>query len=576
MSSDGGEKKTCDAGPGLRRGVRLPGDDTGHNTGDGGIRRGTQDIVCSPPPKDTEQPATPEPNTSGVSPGISQHAPDRRRSTSRTRELPTWLSKSSEDMEQRYWKGFKERCNRVFRELQNSDGQLVRDIFRFEDPREYQDFLNCIQRDGHYRRGLLQVCREDTHVHVVHDCNFSNGMCRCDWYKKAKTYGADARRDRRATRRNPCRTRTPTDIQNLLLYYCTARRTTTYQKIGGLLERIPSEGYSISNSRLDNLPEIFGEMEIQIPRNGTELRQWERDLGEDQPDQVLTYEVPRRKKRKMGAQERIQLRTVDLLEKFPICPPEAIVKHRVWRNDPDLRFKNVSDREIKAAICSFKDNLTTYSMQEFQDMYNKEDCQPIFSAGFGNFENYYYNVENSLKIMDELIQFQCGHDEDAILDFVTTLFNIIERKVPKLNCIVIHSPPSAGKNFFFDAIKDFYINCGHLCNANKYNNFPFQDAEGRRIVQWNEPNYSPEFLEPIKEILGGDSTSVNVKYQHDTPVYRTPVIVLTNNRVSFMNHSAFKDRIRVFNWMAAPFLANYDKRPNPLAVYHFFQKYGLV
>ncbi len=139
--------------------------------------------------------------------------------------------------------------------------------------------------------------------------------------------------------------------------------------------------------------------------------------------------------------------------------------------------------------------------------------------------------------------------------------------------MVIHSPPSAGKNFFFDAIKDYYLNCGHLCNANKFNNFPFQDAEGRRIVLWNEPNYSPEFLEPIKEILGGDSTSVNVKYQHDTPVYRTPVIVLTNNKVSFMNHQAFRDRIKVFNWQAAPFLVEYNKKPNPLAVYHFLDKY---
>jgi hypothetical protein len=70
----------------------------------------------------------------------------------------------------------------------------------------------------------------------------------------------------------------------------------------------------------------------------------------------------------------------------------------VWRSDPDLRFKNVTDREIKAAISSFKDNLTTWSMQEFQDMYNKEECNPIFSAGFGNYETYYYNIEYILRI----------------------------------------------------------------------------------------------------------------------------------------------------------------------------------
>lgn len=533
----------------------------------------SQDQLCSSASENTSKPTSTKRDSSGLPIGLRESTGIGGESTSRTRELPVWFSKSSENMEQQYWKSFKKRCDRVLGELQNSDGWLVRDIFRFESPREYQDFLNCIQRDGHYRRGLLQICREDTHVHVVHDCAWSNSSCRCNWYQKAKTYGADRRRDRRAHRRDPCRNRTATDIQNLLLYYCTKERFTVYQKIRGQMEGIYSEGYNIQASGLDGLCEIFGQMEIQIPGTGTELQQWGPDLDDDEPDQGTPSAVPRRKKRKMGAQERIQLRTVEILETYPICPPEAIVKHKVWRNDPDLRFKNVSDKEIKAAINSFKDNLTTYSIFDFQTMYNNEICQPIFSAGFGNFETYYYNIENSIKVMDELIRFQCGDDEDAIFDFIETLYNVLERKVPKLNCMVIHSPPSAGKNFFFDAVKDYYLNCGHLCSANKFNNFPFQDAEGRRIILWNEPNYSPEYLEPIKEILGGDSTSVNVKYQHDTPVYRTPVIVLTNNVVSFMKHNAFKDRLKVFRWQCAPFLVNYDKKPNPLAVYHFLDKY---
>lgn len=342
------------------------------------------------------------------------------------------------------------------------------------------------------------------------------------------------------------------------------------------MERVPSEGYNLPTSRLDGVSEIIGEMEVQVPGAGAELQQWEPTIGDDEPDQGAPVAVPRRKKRRMGTQERIQLRTVELLETYPICPPEAIVKHKVWSSDGELRFKSLKDREIYAAVTSFKDSLCTWSMKDYQLMYNKETCVPIFSAGYGGFETYYYNIENSVKILDELVHFQCGGDEDATLDFVTTLYNVLERKVPKLNTMVIHSPPSAGKNFFFDAVKDYYINAGHLSNANKFNNFPFQDAEGRRIVLWNEPNYSPEFLEPIKEILGGDSTCVNVKYQHDTPVYRTPVIVLTNNQVSFMNHGAFQDRLRVFRWMSAPFLKNYDKKPNPLAVYNFFVKYGLV
>lgn len=518
-----------------------------------------------------------ESTATGVPSGSNQLSGERSGATSGDRQLPTWLNQSSEDLELQYWKGFKERCNRVFRELQKSDGQLVRDIFRFEDPKEYDDFIKCIQRDQYYRRGLFQVCREATHVHVVHDCNFSNGTCRCDWWKKAKTYGSDVRRDKRGHRRDTCRSRTLADIQSLLFYYCTKGRKIVYQKIGGQVERLPREGYNLSESGPDKMREVYGQMEIQIPGDGTQLHEWGPNLEDDEPDETISYAVPKRKRRKLGAQERIQIRVMELLEQFPICPPEAIVKHHVWRTDPELRFKDLSHKEIKAAISCFKDQMTTMSMKEYKDkFYSKPNCNPVFAAGYGNFENYYYNIANSLQIMNKLISYQFDDDEDAILDFVTTLYNVLERKCPKLNTIVVCSPPSAGKNFFFDAIKSYYINCGHLCNANKYNNFPFQDAEGRRLVFWNEPNYSPEFLEPIKEILGGDSTSVNVKYQHDTPVYRTPVIVTTNNVVSFMTHDAFKDRIRVYNWSSCPMLKDCDKKPNPLAVYDFFKSFGLV
>lgn len=342
------------------------------------------------------------------------------------------------------------------------------------------------------------------------------------------------------------------------------------------MERIPHEGYTVPKERLDEVSISEAEVGLPIHGAGSEFRQRGCIFTDDEPDARPTGGEPRRKKRKLGASEKVQIRVVELCKQFPICPPEAIVKHKLWLTDEELRFKTLKDKEITSAISNWTNQLTTWSMKDYQEIYTKENCDPIFSAGYGNFDNYYYNIENSVNILDELVSFQCNDDSEQIIDFMTTLYNVVERKIPKLNCLVIHSPPSAGKNFFFDAIKDYYINCGHLSNANKYNNFAFQDAEGRRIVLWNEPNYSPEFLEPIKEILGGDSTCVNVKYMSDVPVYRTPVIVLTNNVVSFMTHPAFEDRLRVFEWQPAPYLKDYSKKPNPLAVYHLFKRYNLV
>ena len=496
--------------------------------------------------------------------------------TGRHRKLPEWFRESSQGLAEQYFQSFQTRCDRIFDVLQKSDGQLVRDVYEFESAQEIDDFLRILQEDKYYNRGLLTVCRDGNHFHVAHDCARSNGTCRCNWFQKAQTYGLGRRRDRRGFRCNASRSRSKSDISMLLIYYCTSGRTTIFQKIQGRMERLPSSGYHMEKAGLAELRQYLQSVSIEIPSDRDELQQWEPVLEPNKSNERVHPELPRRKKRKMGAYEYISEKALNLLMNNPMCPPEGIVKHRLWRSEDALKFKNLTDKEVKSAMQVFKDTLTTWSIHDFQNLYNNKNCNPVFSAGYTSVDTYYYNVEESLAVMIKLIEYQFCNESDVVLDFVNTLFDVLERKRPKLNCIVVHSEPSAGKNFFFDAIRDYYINSGHLCNANKYNNFPFQDAEGRRLVFWNEPNYSPEFLEPIKEILGGDSTSVNVKYQHDTPVYRTPVIVTTNNVVSFMTHPAFKDRIRQYEWQPAPFLRDYGKKPHPLAVYEFFKYFNVI
>jgi len=519
--------------------------------------------------------STSEQGATGISERIPEHAGNGGRSTSRVRKLPAWFGQSNQTMAELYEKGFEERANRVFRELQRSDGQLVRDIFRFNDDGEVETFLNVIQRDERYNRGLLQVCRENTHVHVAHDCSYSNSTCRCNWYQKATTFGF--RRDRRGSRRHSCRSRTLSDIQNLLIYYTTKGRTIVYQKIGGHVERLPSEGYNIPEGRYDELRKVWKQMGDEVPRDGSELQLSRYHIDDDEPDVRHRVQESRPKKRKVGAQERIQLKVIEVLKKNPITPPEAIVQHAVWREDPDLKFKTACDKEIKAAIDVYKNELCPLTIQQFYEMYNEPDCTPIFSAGITKFDDYYYNIENSVKILDEMVRFQNNDDDDCCLYFVKSLFEVLERKIPKFNTLVIHSHPNSGKNYFFDAIMNFYINRGTMNNPNKNSQFAYQDVASRRVIIWNEPNYSHDHIEKLKMILGGDCCTVNVKFSADRPMYRTPVIVMTNNVVSFMTHPAFLNcRLKVFEWGEAPWLLEHKKYPNPLATPHLFRKYGLM
>lgn len=93
------------------------------------------------------------------------------------------------------------------------------------------------------------------------------------------------------------------------------------------------------------------------------------------------------------------------------------------------------------------------------------------------------------------------------------------------------SPPSAGKNFFFDTVAAFFLNYGVFGTANKTNHFSWADGAEKRLIRWNDPNYDQYHTEKIKELLGGDTTRIRVKYKGDQALQGPPIIMLTNNHL---------------------------------------------
>lgn len=68
---------------------------------------------------------------------------------------------------------------------------------------------------------------------------------------------------------------------------------------------------------------------------------------------------------------------------------------------------------------------------------------------------------------------------------------------------------------------------------------------------------------------------MQVKYQGDAPIQGAPVIILTNDNLCIFGMSAFKSRLKLFNWRPAPFLRNYEKKINPLFLTKLFNKYQI-
>lgn len=511
-------------------------------------------------------------NLSGVSDGVCELS-ESGVSVRSSGSVAAWYGEGGEVLAEEFGKNLRKYADRVHDATIKSDGVLLSDVFRFDNNEEIERFLEVIRSERHHGRGMLSVSVDGLHCHVTHTCKWSNQSCRCNWANRLKCQGLH-RRDRHGRRRRLCTTRTKVDIYRAFIYYCTEGRRIAFLQIGGRAQKVPSGGYSVSDAGSAEARLGFTEMERDVNENGDDVQPGGSSGDSNERSEGGAYPRLDTKRRKVGYKENLQREAILMMRKYPCCPPEAIFGTRQWRTHPDLWLQGAGKDYIEAALEYFKVEIKGYSIYDFNKMYTEEGCEPYFSDIMR--QGLYYSIEESVRILRELVMYQMDDDEEAALDFVVNLYDVLERKIPKKNSLSVVSPSSAGKNFFFDTFKGYYLNVGNISHINKFASFGFQNCEGRRFVVWNEPNYSPEYFDKIKELIGGDNTTVKVKYKSDMPIFRTPFIIMSNTEQGFMSSPFFKDRLVQYRWREAPYLKNYDKHPNPGAVFEFFKSYGLV
>lgn len=274
-----------------------------------------------------------------------------------------------------------------------------------------------------------------------------------------------------------------------------------------------------------------------------------------------------KKPRAEGKYSIIKQQTKALLKKYYCCPVSAIRDIKEFRDDTLLSDPKNKDY-LQAAFDDFGKDIIGMNLRSIYDMLSATTPTFFQCTNYGS-------REESLDIIDHLIRHQCNDDDEQIHVFLNAVVDIIDKRIPKCNCLVIHSLPSAGKNFFFDMIFAILMNYGQLGGANKHNLFAFQEAPNKRLIVWNEPNYESGVVDTLKMMFAGDNCPVRVKYSMDANVTRTPVIVLTNTHVSFMSDTAFRDRIITFNWQPAPFLKEIEYKPYPMAFFDLLFKYNI-
>ncbi|KAK9700609.1 Parvovirus non-structural protein NS1 [Popillia japonica] len=81
--------------------------------------------------------------------------------------------------------------------------------------------------------------------------------------------------------------------------------------------------------------------------------------------------------------------------------------------------------------------------------------------------------------------------------------------------------------------------------------FPLNDCTDKRILVWDEPNYTRENLETIKMLFSGDNTPANVKYENQVVIEKTPLLITTNTDV-FPTSDDFNKRMVRYRWTQLP------------------------
>lgn len=487
----------------------------------------------------------------------------------------------------------------------------ISDVITLQNTELTQRLLEKLNTASYKHRGIFFiVSQHGDHIHVVHDCTYSGGSCRCTWRKEVEIKEGLRGRIRRPRQTGTFR---KGDFKKIIKYFTTYGRKCHYFTICGTTKRLYLPSEHLENTGLSNRLRVQERMEIC----GTSFYN---ELQEEQPYlQIIgtakraSNEITRQNTSKRSRSNVVSIRIEKMIWNNLCFPPESIVHLDVWLNDDDLAHIREDNPLFRNAVDVVKSKMCKFTIHDFYTLYTNEECNPHFAAGHTNFYDYYYTVTDTKEIIERLLTFQLYNypnyidyingewveTEQAIIHnsnlpineqinfvenrnnivrtFLQQIYFVLEKKLPKKNTILIHGPVCCGKNFFIDMILNFFINKGQLNNANKFNNFPFQDAPNRRIIFWDEPNYEAGAIEQMKNIFGGDSCKVRVKFKEECTVYRTPVFVLTNHHISLITMIEFNPtRMFVYHWKQADFLANYKKKPNPLYTYHLFKDYNIL
>lgn len=455
--------------------------------------------------------------------------------------------------------------------FQYCTGESIRPSWRYLSdviiPTSNRNFEVCLETLNEYgkskRRGMFARVADGDHIHILHDCAYTNSSCRCIWRERVKPF-ASIKCAR--TVNKPWYQFSKWDWYNVFIYFFLEKRGDRKIWFGGASGKVPTDAELV---RWGEINPTWREMVRQQDSRDSNVSFQSANHNEGgRTDFTLTEDVYSKTPNKMRKFTYIKQKTKALLNKYFPSPSSAIKDFDEFRKD-DLLIDPKNKDYVDSSILDFGKDINNCSLRQLYNILCNGDPKFFVSMAYGS-------LSESVDVINNLLIYQFQDDCDAIKQFLDNVVDIFDKKLPKTNCMVIHSPPSSGKNYFFDMLFAISMNYGQLGMANRNNQFAFQEAPNKRLLLWNEPNYESCLTDTLKMMMEGAPYTVRVKNLADQHVKRTPIFVLTNNAVNFMFDPAFTDRIYLYKWKSAPFLKDIPFKPFPMAFFTILDMYNVV
>lgn len=128
---------------------------------------------------------------------------------------------------------------------------------------------------------------------------------------------------------------------------------------------------------------------------------------------------------------------VDIVQKNLCSPIEKVVYTPTWTSDKKLLC--LSDNILEKVFFKVKSNILRMSIKEIYNLC-MEANYVYFGSYLSNLINYYLGIDESIDIVEDLLNFQFNCVFHAKINFLTDLYLILDKQHQKFNCLQIVGP----------------------------------------------------------------------------------------------------------------------------------------